>query len=87
MYSHGFGRGRNPVLITSPVASVEELARAISTAVFGPSRPAPKNLDGLADLLRETRVSRVIVSDWQLDEASTERVLEVFEDTGVGLVR
>lgn len=87
MHSNGFGRGRNPVLITTPVHSVEELAWAISAAVFGSGRPAPRNLDGLADLLRESQATRVIVSDWRLDDLATEHVLAVFADIGVGLVR
>lgn len=87
MHSHGYGRGRNPILITTPVASVADLSRAISAAVFGPARPAPTNLDGLADLLRESRVTRVIVSDWLLDPAATRSVLEVFGDNSVELVR
>lgn len=87
MHSNGFGRGRNPVLITTPVHSVEELAWAISTAVFGPGRPAPRNLDGLADLLRESRVTRVVVTDWYLDAVATERVLAIFGDLGVTLIR
>lgn len=87
MYSFGFGRGRNPVLITSPVNSVAELNSAISAAVFGRSRPAPRNLDGLADLLREAGMPKVIVSDWRLSDDETQKVLRVFADIGVALVR
>ena len=82
-----YRRERNPVLLTQPVATIADVAEGISCAVFGPERPAPTNLDGLADLLREARVSRVIAGDWQLSPAQTRRVLEVFRDNGVALVR
>ena len=49
-------------------------------------RPAAANLDALADLLRETRVKRVVVADCGLPEASLRSVLEVFADEGVELV-
>lgn len=75
------------MLIDAPVTSLHDLTTAISTAAFGPLRPAPRNLDGLADLLRETQVSRVIVPAWCLDEDAAERVMRVFDDLGVDLVR
>ena len=87
MYNTSHHRGRNPILLTAPVASVAELAAAISHAVFGYERPAPRNLDGLADLLRESRISRVIACDWQLDAEDTRRVVEVFRDNDVTLSR
>lgn len=87
MYRTAHGRGRNPVLLTAPVASVADVAAGISHAVFGSERPAPHNLDGLADLLREARVTRVIACDWQLPTADTMRVLQVFSDNDVALVR
>ena len=87
MYRTSHGRGRNPVLLTATVENVADLATGISYAVFGPERPAPHNFDGLADLLREARVTRVIASDWQLPAADTMRVLQVFSDNDVALVR
>lgn len=80
-------RGRNPVLLTAPVGTVADVARDISAAVFGPDRPAPENLDGLADVLREARVTRVAASDWRLSAGDTRRVEEVFRDIGVRLSR
>ena len=87
MYNTPHHRGRNPILLTSPVATVAELTAAISQAVFGCERPAPRNLDGLADLLRESRITRVIACDWQLDPNATRRVVEVFRDNNVTLSR
>ncbi|MCZ9291801.1 hypothetical protein [Corynebacterium lehmanniae] len=49
------------------------------------ARPVPRNLDALADLLRETRVTRVVVTDWGMPEASIGGLLEVLADEGVEL--
>lgn len=87
VYRTAHGRGRNPVLLTAPVESVADVAAGISRAVFGTQRPAPRNLDGLADMLREAHVTRVIACDWQLSAVDTMRVLEVFSDNNVTLVR
>ena len=80
----------NPIFIARPVRTLEDLGRAIASAAFGPAgaaeRPAAANLDALADLLRETRVKRVVVADCGLPEASLRSVLEVFADEGVELV-
>lgn len=51
------------------------------------ARPVPCNLDALADLLRETRVKRVVVTDWGIPEASIGGLLEVLADEGVELSR
>ena len=50
------------------------------------ARPVPRNLDALADLLREARVKRVVVTDWGMPEASIGGLLEVLADEGVELV-
>lgn len=55
--------------------------------MFGRERPAPRNLDGLADLLREVGTAKVVVSDWRIDDDRTRMVLQVFADVGVELVR
>lgn len=87
MYKAAHGRWRNPVLLTAPVSSVAELAEAISHAAFGSERPAPSNLDGLADLLREARITHIVASDWQLGAEDTRRVGIVFRDNNVTLYR
>ena len=51
------------------------------------ARPVPRNLDALADLLRETRVTRVVVTDWGMPEASIGGLLEVLADEGIELSR
>ena len=81
------------VFVMRPVRSVEDLGAAIIAAVYGAgaaatdARPVPRNLDALADLLRETRVTRVVVTDWGMPEASIGGLLEVLADEGVELVR
>lgn len=84
------------VFLTRPVRTVEDLGAAIIAAVYGAgaatspagspdARPVPRNLDALADLLRETRVKRVVVTDWGMPEASIGGLLEVLADEGVEL--
>lgn len=48
-------------------------------------RPIPRNLDALADLLRETQANRLVVSDWQVPENLADRILRVLELEGVQL--
>ena len=87
------------VFVMRPVRSIEDLGAAIIAAVYGTgaaaspdgaspdARPVPRNLDALADLLRETRVKRVVVTDWGIPEASIGGLLEVLADEGVELSR
>lgn len=80
------------VFVMRPVRSIEDLGAAIIAAVYGvgaspDARPVPRNLDALADLLRETRVKRVVVTDWGMPEASIGGLLEVLADEGVELSR
>lgn len=81
----------HPVFVTRPVRSVEDLGAAIIVAAYGcaaaETRPVPRNLDALADLLRETQVRRVVVTDWLVPEASIGGLLDVLADTGVELDR
>lgn len=79
------------VFLTRPVRSVEDMGAAIIAAVYGAgeqaeARPVPRNLDALTDLLRETGVKRVVVTDWGMPEASIGGLLEVLADEGVELV-
>ena len=75
------------------IAAVYGAGAAASPDVASPdgaapdARPVPRNLDALADLLRETRVKRVVVTDWGMPEASIGGLLEVLADEGVELSR
>lgn len=51
------------------------------------ARPVPRNLDALADLLRETQTDRLVVTDWRASEELTGKLLKVFSHEGVTLVR
>ena len=87
------------VFVMRPVRSIEDLGAAIIAAVYGAgvaaspdgaspdARPVPRNHDALADLLRETRVKRVVVADWGIPEASIGGLLEVLAGEGVELSR
>ena len=77
------------VFVMRPVRSIEDFGAAIIATVYGAAdaRPVPRNLDALADLLRETRVKRVVVTDWGIPEASIGGLLEVLADEGVELSR
>ncbi len=53
----------------------------LGRAAWGPERPAPTNLDGLADLLRESSVSSVHIHGiWDLDVSTTATIKRVFAD-------
>lgn len=69
------------------VASISQLCSALSCAVFGDERDAPTNLDGLADLLRESGTTQVVVRDWRVPMGESARVEAVLSDVGVRLYR
>lgn len=77
----------NPVLITRPLCNRADLFQALAANTYAGARPAPKNLDAMADLLREFRVEKIICADWQLSGGETSDLLRVFEDLGVSLQR
>lgn len=80
-------RSTNPILLTHEVATLDHVYQALARTVWPADRPAPVNLDGLADLLRETGIRKVIACHWALDDDDTRRVGRVFRDLGVELVR
>ena len=80
----------SPVLLTCTVRTRRDLYTALASSLRLPKmvhRPAPTNLDGLADLIKEARVTKVVCSDWQLSDDDTSAILAVFDDLGVTLVR
>ena len=78
---------RLDAVLGQQAGDIADVAGAISVAVFGPERPAPRNLDGLADLLREARPARVVACDWHLPADETRKVAAIFRDNRVELVR
>lgn len=69
------------------VGSKSQLNSVLSRELFGPERPAPTNLDGLADLLRESGVKQVVVRNWRLPVEESVQVEAVLADVGVRLYR
>lgn len=58
----------------------------IGRAAWGPERPSPTNLDGLADLIRETRLERITVhGSWQVEQKTTSTLHRICADLGVSL--
>lgn len=77
----------NPILITHPILNRVDLYKALADNTYNKQRPAPKNLDGMADLLREFRVSKIICADWRLHGEEARDVLRVLEDLQINLQR
>lgn len=48
-------------------------------------RPVPRNLDALADLLRETQAHHLVVTDWHIPTELADRLLDVLALEGVQL--
>ena len=77
---------RVATLGAAPGGTKDDLLGAVGDALGFPDWYG-RNLDALADLLRETQVRRVVVTDWRVPEASIGGLLDVFADTGVELAR
>lgn len=93
----------NTIVVSHPISSTEDLGAGIISAVYADvsdpdepaatfsseaaTRPIPRNLDALADLLRETHVKRVVAWDWRAPDELTGKLLNVFANEGVELAR
>lgn len=83
-------RNSSPVLLTAKVDSKSSFFAALASALRLPqraSRPAPGNLDDMADLLREAGVDRIICSHCLLAEPDERALRQVFSDLGIAWVR
>lgn len=69
------------------LAANTSAANTSGTNVNPDARPVPRNLDALADLLRETQTDRLVVTDWRASEELTIKLLNVFAHEGITLVR
>lgn len=76
---YGAGSATSSGAATSPDGASPDAASANA-------RPVPRNLDALADLVRETQIKRVVVTDWRVPGASIGGLLEALADEGVKLV-
>lgn len=76
-----------PLLLTCPLTTRRDLYQALGCCLCQEGRPAPTNLDGMADLLREARVRTIISAQWNLPEEDDRAVRAVLQDLGIALQR
>lgn len=79
-----------PILINDTITSTEEFYAALASSLRLPNNehlPVPRNLDHLADFIKEARISKIICSRWHVPIAETQKILQVFHDLGVSLIR
>ena len=74
------------ILITEHIRTRADFFNALGRT-RGCEDCGPRNLDDLADFLREQRTSVIIASDMEIADAELEGVTAVLEDQGVKLVR
>ena len=74
------------ILITEHIRTRADFFNALGRT-RGCEDCGPRNLDDLADFLREQRPSVIIASDMKITDAELEGVATVLEDQGVKLVR
>ena len=74
------------ILITERIRTRADFFNALGRT-RGCEDCGPRNLDDLADFLREQRTSVIIASDMKIADAELEGVATVLEDQGVKLVR
>ncbi|WP_296180398.1 barstar family protein [uncultured Corynebacterium sp.] len=74
------------ILITEHIRTRADFFNALGRT-RGCEDCGPRNLDDLADFLREQRTSVIIASDMKIADAELEGVATVLEDQGVKLVR
>lgn len=74
------------ILITEHIRTRADFFNALGRT-RGCEDCGPRNLDDLADFLREQRTSAIIASHMDIADAELEDVATVLEDQGVKLVR
>ncbi|EET78532.1 MULTISPECIES: barstar family protein [Corynebacterium] len=74
------------ILITEHIRTRADFFNALGRT-RGCEDCGPRNLDDLADFLREQRTTVIIASDMEIADAELEGVATVLEDQGVKLVR
>lgn len=80
----------SPVLLTHQISSRQEFFVALASALRQPKqvkRPAPRNYDAMADLLKEAKVKKVICSSLALPHDDLTAVIRIFDHLGIDLVR
>ena len=74
------------ILITEHIRTRADFFNALGRT-RGCEDCGPRNLDDLADFLREQRTTVIIASDMEIADEELESVATVLEDQGVKLVR
>lgn len=74
------------ILITEHIRTRADFFNALGRT-RGCEDCGPRNLDDLADFLREQRTTAIIASHMEIADAELEGVATVLEDQGVKLVR
>ena len=74
------------ILITEHIRTRADFFNALGRT-RGCEDCGPRNLDDLAEFLREQRTTVIIASDMEIADAELEGVATVLEDQGVKLVR
>lgn len=75
---------RHKVLLTSPIRSRADFYAEIGAL---DDAPAPRNLDALADFVREHQITCIIAAELCLPRQDYEAIREVLDDNGVTLLR
>ncbi|WP_225746614.1 hypothetical protein [Corynebacterium sp. Marseille-P4611] len=74
------------ILITEHIRTRADFFNALGR-IRGCEDCGPRNLDDLADFLREQRTSVIVASDMDMDGEGLDAIATVLEDQGVKLVR
>ena len=74
------------ILITEHICTRSDFFNALGRT-RGCEDCGPRNLDDLADFLREQRTSVIVASDMDMDGEGLDAIATVLEDQGVKLVR
>ena len=74
------------ILITEHIRTRADFFNALGRT-RGCEDCGPRNLDDLADFLREQRTSVIVASDMDMDGGGLDAIATVLEDQGVKLVR
>lgn len=74
------------IILSGTFLTRQDFFTLLGRAAWGVERPAPTNLDGMVDLIRESGLSTLTVQGiWKVDLADSERIEEVCDDLGVAL--
>ena len=74
------------IVLSGTFTTRQDFFLLLGRAVWGIDRPAPTNLDGMVDLIRESGLTSITVTGiWRVDQTDSERIEKVCDDLGVRL--